>query len=217
MVSDPRWLATLLPSNSTPWERVLEGIDADLVSRDPVGLIRHARSVFECPLAWLPYLAAERSVNEYDGAWSEARQRAVVAGSFRFHQVQGTRPALDRALAPLGYRVRVVEWFERVQRRPYTFRLRLDLGVEPWTRGKRSEFIRVANGAKNAHTKLEAVEYSRVTGPAVMFVGGVVVRRRVLRIRQVPEQIALRFPAPVYVGAILTRRRTVRIRPRSTA
>src|SRR5690606_8054037 len=98
--------------NSTSWELAVEAVDADLVARDPVGLIAAARSVAEVPAPWLPYLAAERSVDEFTSAWPIERQRAVTAASFGMHQVKGTRPALVRALAPLGFDVSVIEWFE---------------------------------------------------------------------------------------------------------
>lgn len=214
-VFEPIWTVSLLPPGATPWERAVESVDADLVARDPLGLIPVARSDVDTPLSLLPYLAAERSVNEFDGAWSEARQRAVTRGSFAFHRVQGTRPALDRALTPLGYRIGVVEWFERIEyRRPYTFRITVDLDVEPWSREKRSQLIRVANGAKSLHTKLDAIELHRTIGPAIVAVGGLVTRRRTLHIRQVPVPITVRVTGFAQMGALLRVRRTIRVKPR---
>ena len=211
---DARWTVPLMADGMSRWAYAVDAVDADLVARDPVGLIAASRSDDQAPLALLPYLAAERSVNEFDGAWPEARKRAVTRGSFAFHQAQGTRPALDRALTPLGYAVKAIEWFERELREPYTFRIRVDLQAEPWTARKRSEVIRVANAAKSAHTKLEALEYSRAAGPATLFVGGLVVRRRLLRIREVAVNIAVRVQGAVFLGTTLNSRRTLRIHPR---
>src|SRR5699024_2950160 len=116
-----------------------------------------ARQVADVPLQLLPYLAAERSVDEFTGDWTEERQRAVTAASFPLHQVKGTRPALDVALTPLGYDVHVVEWFEPTPNRPAdTFRIRVAIGDnEPWTLADYEILVRVANGAKNAHTLME--------------------------------------------------------------
>ncbi|MDX1730826.1 MAG: phage tail protein I [Aurantimonas coralicida] len=215
-VFEPVWTVSVLPSGPTPFERAMEAVDADLVARDPVGLIPAARSDQNAPLAWLPYLAAERSVDEYSGAWPESRQRAVVAASFVYHQHKGTRRALDEALRPLGYDVKVVEWFEVSPRRqPYTFRLRVTLGdTEAWIGSDRLQLLRVANGAKNAHTKIEAVSLIRTAPAAAMFVGGIVRRRRVLRFGQVPKPTTIRTPAHVFVGALQRRIRKLTILPR---
>jgi len=205
------WAVSVLPSSSSPWEQALDLTDADLVARDPVGLILAARSDAEAPLALLPYLAAERSVDEYSSAWPEARQRAVTAASFTVHRVKGTRPALDLALAPLGYANKVVEWFEvEPRRRPYTFRVRLTLPDDSWGRAQRGEIVRVANAAKNAHTKLEALELERGTPPATVHVGGAARRIRRIRIAQLPKPTTVRADACGWVGTHYRIRRTIR-------
>lgn len=216
-VFEEQWTVSLLPpSSSTPWERALDAVDGDLAARDPVGLIPAARSDKDVPLAWLPYLAAERSVDEFSGTWPEARQRAVVAGSFAVHQRKGVRRGLDLAMAQLGYQVRVREWFEpQVRRQPYTFRLEVNLGLEPWMGENRSQLIRTANGAKNAHTKLEAIELRRQV-PGAVYVGGIIRTRRVIRVGQLPKVTTLYPPdARMFVGAVLRRRRTLRIHQRT--
>lgn len=210
------WTAAILPSNSTEWERVLDAVDADLVARDPVELIPDARSDANAPLEWLPYLAAERSVNEFSGTWPEAQQRAVTAGSFALHQRLGVRAAIDKAIAPFGYNVRVVEWFEVEPRRmPYTFRLRITIpDDEPWSASQRPPLIRIANGAKNAHTKLEAISLYRKAPPNGVYVGAVARRRRTMRVGQVPKPTTMRVTNHTFLGAFTWRRRTVRVLPR---
>lgn len=212
----PEWIETLLPNSSTPFERVLEAVDADLVARLPIPLILAARSPYQCPLSWLPYLASERSVDEFDSAWPEARQRAVIAGAMPYHQVKGTRPALDRAMAPLGLSVKVREWFEvSEQRRPYTFRIELDLGQEPWTNAMRSTFVRTANSAKNLHTLLDGVETRRVVGPATIHVGVAVSRHRSLTVGQVPKPTSITVDSILHVAFIQQRHRSITVGPRS--
>jgi len=181
-----------------------------------VGLIPASRSDADAPLAWLPYLAAERSVNEFSSTWPEAQQRAVVAGSFALHQRLGTRNALDKALVPFGYQVRVVEWFEVEPRRdPYTFRIRVTLpDDEPWFASQRVPLIRIANGAKNAHTKLEAVSLKRNAPPTGVYVGAVARRRRVMRVGQVPKPTTMRVTNYTFIGAYTFKRRTIRVLPR---
>lgn len=215
-VFEPVWTVSLLPSNATPWERVLDEVDGNLAARDPIGLIAASRVVAEVPEAWLPYLAEERSVDEFSSSWPVARRRAVTAASFDMHRVKGTRPVMERALAPLELQARVVEWFEVTPtRRPYTFRVSVVVGqTREWVAGARREVIRVANAAKNAHTLLEAVEVRRNVGPAMVYVGGYTIRKRTLRVGSIPALDTIRVPAFTYVGAAQIRRRTLRIGPR---
>lgn len=203
-VFEPVWTASLLPTNATVWERVVEAVDADLVARNPVGLIPASRSDQNAPEQWLAYLAEERSVDEYDGAWPLARRRAVTRDSFAMHRVKGTRPALDRALEPFGYQVSVVEWFERAPAGPaYTFRIRVDLALdEPWLGEQRAQLIRIANQAKNAHTLLEAINPVRQARPASAFVGVMYRRNRRLVVGQQPRPSTVRRTSYVFVGVM---------------
>ncbi|MEA9389565.1 phage tail protein I [Acerihabitans sp. TG2] len=79
-----------------------------------------------CPLALLPYLAWAYSVDRWDESWSEATKRAVVSASFYVHKHKGTIGALRRVVEPLGYLIKVVEWWH-THETPGTFRL--DVGV----------------------------------------------------------------------------------------
>jgi phage tail P2-like protein len=206
-----QWTVTILPpASTTVAEYALEAVDASLAAANPVTLIPAARSYDLTPTAWLPYLAAERSVDEFSSSWTEARQRAVVENSFRLHQRKGTRRAMEIALAPLGYSVKVVEWFEFMPRRqPYTFRLVVNLGVEDWLAPSRSEIVRTANSTKNAHTKLQGVDVFRQS-ETMVFIGGIVRKRRAVRVGQLPKVTTLYPPdAIVFTGVALTRRRTL--------
>ncbi len=211
------WTASLLPSNATPWERVIEAVDADLVARDPVGLIPAVRSDADSPLTHLPYLAAERSVDEFDGAWPETRQRAVTAGSFRYHQTQATRPALDRALGPLGYSLTVAEWFELSPPGPAnTFAVQLQLpDLQPWTAAERERVVRVANRAKAAHTKMVVLAPTRRIPASPLYVGGIPILRRRILIGQQPRVTTLRADGQIWVGGLPRLHRRIIILPRS--
>lgn len=210
------WTVSLLPLNATAWERVVEAVDSDLVSRDPVGLIPAVRDVAATPLSHLPYLADERSVDEFSGNWPEDRQRAVISGSFAYHQVKGTRPALDRALLPLDYQVAVQEWFEaEPPLTAYTFTLKVELlNNRTWTPTDRAELVRLANNAKNAHTKLTKIELVRDAPPAAVYVAGKAFTRRVLRIREISNVTHLPASGLVFIAAALRTRRALRVNHR---
>ncbi|NIE70337.1 phage tail protein I [Pantoea sp. Acro-807] len=79
-----------------------------------------------CPLALLPYLAWAWSVDRWDSAWSESTKRDVVAAARYVHRHKGTIGAIRRVVEPLGYLIRVLEWW-KTNEAPGTFRL--DVGV----------------------------------------------------------------------------------------
>ena len=79
-----------------------------------------------CPLALLPYLAWAWSVDRWDQGWSESTKRSVVAASEYVHRHKGTIGSLRRVVEPLGYLIRIVEWWQ-TNDEPGTFRL--DVGV----------------------------------------------------------------------------------------
>lgn len=214
-VFQEQWTASILPrENSTPWELGLEGVDAWLVACNPVSLIPAARSDVDCPEVWLPYLAEERSVDEYNGKWPLARRRSVVGGAMLYHQKKGTRSALEKALSPLGFSLKIVEWFEvEPRRQPYTFRLTVRLPyLEPWQAAERSQLIRLANSAKNAHTKLDAIELVADGPPALIHIGIALRRRRKVSIGQVPRPSTHMQPTTIYAAALLSRRHRVVVR-----
>lgn len=79
-----------------------------------------------CPVNFLPYLAWAFSVDRWDESWAESVKRKVVKDAFYIHQHKGTVSAIRRVVEPLGYLIRVIEWW-KTNDAPGT--LRLDVGV----------------------------------------------------------------------------------------
>lgn len=97
----------LLPPNATPLERALA--KAGAMPHKPE-IIRTLWSPWDCPIEILPWLAWAWSVDEWDLAWNEAQQRAMVAASKKLHQKKGTTWAVREALLRSGLEsVRIVE------------------------------------------------------------------------------------------------------------
>lgn len=213
-VFEPVWTVSLLPSNATAWERAVEAVDADLVARDPVGLIAASRGVDTVPEPWLAHLADERSVDDYSSAWPQARRKAVTSASFTVHQRKGTYPALVAALQALNLAVTATEWFEvQPQRQQSTFRVSVEIEPDREWLGCRGGIIDTVNKTKNLHTKLEAIEVRRSAGPATIYVGGHVRRTRTIRIGQLPTIGVIRTGAMVWLGCSQRHRRTLRVGP----
>ncbi|AQZ99596.1 phage tail protein I [Comamonas kerstersii] len=99
--------ATLLPPNATPLERALAKASAMPHSPEE---IRQLWNHLTCPLHLLPWLAWAWSVDEWDPAWTEGQQRAMVGASIRLHKKKGTVWAVREALLRSGLEsVRVIE------------------------------------------------------------------------------------------------------------
>lgn len=90
-----------LPQSSGRAEKALvEGVLA--ASGIPVP-IRQMWDPATCPLVALPWLAWAFSVDDWDGSWSEARKREVVAASIEIHRRKGTVWSIKRQLEAMGY------------------------------------------------------------------------------------------------------------------
>lgn len=114
----------LLPSGSSGLEVAAAEACAKIETL-PVPL-RRLWSAQDCPAELLPYLAWAWSVDRWDSGWSESTKRAVVAASEYVHRHKGTIGSIRRVVEPLGYLIRIIEWWKTGDV-PGTFRL--DVGV----------------------------------------------------------------------------------------
>ncbi|MBU9844208.1 phage tail protein I [Rahnella ecdela] len=114
----------LLPSGSTQ----LEIAAAQALSQ--IGNIavplRELWDPESCPLELLPYLAWAFSVDRWDENWTEPAKRSAVRAAWFVHKHKGTIGALRRVVEPLGYLIRVTEWW---QTNDVAGTFRLDVGV----------------------------------------------------------------------------------------
>lgn len=119
-------MTSLLPANSTNLERLAAEALAQ-IERIPVP-IRDLVNPEKCPAELLPYLAWAWSVDRWDSTWSESTKRQVIKSAYFVHAHKGTIGALRRVVEPLGYLIRVREWWQETPEGvPGTFRL--DIGV----------------------------------------------------------------------------------------
>lgn len=89
----------LLPPNVTPLEQALA--DAMAPTVDPSVISTLADSA-RCPPALLPWLAWERSVEQFDAAKTEEQQRALIRSSLDVHRRKGTLAAVRQVFRDLG-------------------------------------------------------------------------------------------------------------------
>jgi phage tail P2-like protein len=115
-----------LPPNTTPLERALATACARI---DALAVpVRTVRNPDTCPVALLPFLAWECSVDRWDDAWPEALQRAAIKAAYYIHKHKGTIAAVRRVVEALGYRITITEWWQTTPLgEPGTFQL--EVGV----------------------------------------------------------------------------------------
>lgn len=138
--------------------RVLD-VDMDVIRRS---VLAHTT-----PASLLPWLAWDRSVDEYVDTWPEDAKRQVVAGSFAYHRVKGTPAALKRALGQLDYATEVTEWFQ-YGGLPYRFRVAFELPENGHqTLAELRSLFRLIVQAKNTRSYLDAFAVrSQMRAPA---------------------------------------------------
>jgi len=109
--------------------------------------IRDLYNPLTCPLDLLPYLAWSFSADYWDHNWPEETKRHAVANAFHVHKYKGTISAIRRVVEPLGYLIRISEWWQNGDPSG-TFRLVigvLDIGI---TDEMYKELERLINDAK---------------------------------------------------------------------
>lgn len=114
----------VLPANSSLFEDGLDLALAKLIDRiaPPFPELMNPR---ETPAEFLPYLAADRGVNEWSAAAPESEKRLTVELAWPTKRQAGTRRALENAVRGLELIPEVTAWYERQPvGTPYSFSVR---------------------------------------------------------------------------------------------
>ncbi|ROT46079.1 phage tail protein I [Pusillimonas sp. NJUB218] len=139
---------TLLPQNSTPLERKIAEVGADIELVDATVIVQVTRAD-TAPAAFLPYLAWEVSVDRWSESWPEETKRKVIREAFYVHKRKGTIASLRRVVEPFGYLLKVVEWFQDDPVGPRgTFRLEIGVNNEGITEEVYRELERLIDVTK---------------------------------------------------------------------
>ncbi|WP_300630228.1 phage tail protein I [Pseudomonas sp.] len=145
-MSEPK--ASLLPANSSPLEKALDLGFSTLLERitPPFPALMNP---LQTPSVFLPYLAADRGVSEWDAVASESEKRLTVALSWQIQRQAGTPQALSYAVESLGFTPNISAWYQqRPLGVPYTFDVQAIIG-RSWSSGDHNRLIRRINAAKS--------------------------------------------------------------------
>ena len=102
--------ARLLPTNASELERLAAEAFAQ-IERVPVPL-RDLWNPDACPVELLPILAWSFSVDRWSQAWPESAKRNAIKAAYFIHAHKGTIGALRRVVEPMGFALRVDEWWQ---------------------------------------------------------------------------------------------------------
>ncbi|MFQ2502617.1 phage tail protein I [Aeromonas caviae] len=155
-------MSTLLPPSTSRTERHLASAGAQ-AQQLPIPL-RSLWSPWTCPTHLLPYLAASWSVDYWDEKWPEPAKRQVIANSYFVHSHKGTIGAIRRAVEPLGFQIRVLEWWQETQEAtPGTFKIDVDVRDIGITESVYQELERRISNAKPMTRHLRGISISMET------------------------------------------------------
>ncbi|KAF1028205.1 MAG: hypothetical protein GAK37_02272 [Pseudomonas sp.] len=115
---------SLLPANSSPLEKALDVGFGRLLDR-VVPPFPALMNPVQTPVEFLPYLAADRAVTEWNTHAPEAEKRLTVKLAWPTARQAGTHQALENAAQGLQLVPEVRAWYEQTPRgKPYSFSLR---------------------------------------------------------------------------------------------
>lgn len=147
-MSDEHGPLSLLPANSSALEKALDLGFAQMLGR-LAPPFPELMNPLHAPADFLPYLAADRGVNEWDAGAAEHEKRLTVALSWQIQRQAGTRKALSHAVESLGFMPNIAAWYEqRPQAHPYTFDVQAVI-VRDWSSGDHNRLIRRINAARS--------------------------------------------------------------------
>ncbi|MGE7959424.1 phage tail protein I [Pseudomonas sp. NPDC089530] len=147
-MSDDTAGLSLLPANSSVLEKALDLGFARLLER-VAPPFPELMNPTRTPADFLPYLAADRGVNEWDAGAGETEKRLTVSLSWQIQRQAGTHKALSHAVESMGFIPNIAAWYEqRPQGHPYTFDVQAIIGRD-WSSGDHNRLIRRINAAKS--------------------------------------------------------------------
>lgn len=116
---------SLLPANSTWFERTMEQVLAARLSRleTAADALATLWSPWACPVEYLPWLAWELSVPYWRTEWPEEFKRALIADAPAINARRGFVDGIERGLSAIGLKMDITLWHEMEPLgRPGTFR-----------------------------------------------------------------------------------------------
>lgn len=165
-------MTTLLPPNATAGERALEtALRAD-IDLSAVGTLWDPAT---CPPDVLPFLAWGLAISHWNPDWTEAEKRSAIAAAIPFHQIKGTRAAVEQVLARFHPLLTVVEWWQaNPPQAPHTFEVcaPAEIGADFLTAETAAAIIRDVAAAKPLRAHFDFIQVLQAQAAAYVAAGG---------------------------------------------
>ncbi|MEC9305270.1 MAG: phage tail protein I [Pseudomonadota bacterium] len=147
---------SLLPENASSLERAFERAFLDLLGEIEApfpGLLDPQQT----PAEFLPYLANDRGVAEWESAAADNQKRKTVAAAWPMQRLAGTREALDRAIRLANFDAVFYPWHE-TGGAPFTLEIRATSDVNQTPDDYRRLVPRIADAKAERDTITIRVE-----------------------------------------------------------
>lgn len=207
-------MSTILPPNVSELEKNLDNAAEERFDavNTPVSTMWDAHN---CPSNALPYLAWALSVDYWRSDWPESVKRQVTADSPDYHRIKGTRPAVERAIANLGFDAVCYEWFEMEPKgEPCTFRVDVFAKDKPITEDMARQIGHSIDAAKRATLHLLDVTINLRSDASLYLSATSQIGERVKIMPR--QQKTLSTNNRSYIAAAMRITETNRIKPRSS-
>lgn len=154
---------SVIPTNRSPFEAALDLVFAKLLERiDPP--FPELMDPHKTPVEFLPYLAADRGVSEWDAQAPEAEKRLTVELAWPTKRQAGTQRALDNAIRGLLLIPEVTPWYAQTPPgAPYSFAVRA-FSQAPYTEEMDERLDRRLADAKSERDTMSIVIGLSATG-----------------------------------------------------
>jgi len=148
--------------------RALAAGIAEVLSQRPAEIERlllYPR-IDELPEELLDRLAYDFKVDWWDADYTLAQKRQILKDNWQVHRHLGTKAAVEKAIAAIYPRTRVLEWFE-YGGEPYHFKLSIALALGWDSQEKRQRVLDRLDYYKNLRSHLEQVYYFVRADPVI--------------------------------------------------
>lgn len=189
--------ASLLPANSSAIEAGLDIGFGKLIDKiiPPFPELMNPRTT---PAEFLPYLAADRGVTEWNPKAAEEERRLTVEYAWPTKRMAGTQQALENAIKGLQLLPEVTPWYKQTPRgAPYTFAVRA-FSEQPYSETIDDRLDRRLADAKSERDTLTVTIGLSVTG--THYVAGAAVCGETTTIYPLVLQ-GLEVSSATYIGA----------------
>lgn len=146
-------MSNILPPNATKLERDLyETIEGRLNELSvPTDTLWSPKN---CPVQFLPWLAWQLHIDNWDNNLAESQKRELISKSVKIHKHKGTRGSLEDVLNSFNLGLDIKEWFE-YGGNPYYFKIIVDIFERGIDENTLDLVRKLVNGYKNTRSRLE--------------------------------------------------------------